>query len=83
MGSVMKVSELIEQLQQLDGDRLVVLSSDGEGNSFRKLGDFSTAMFDPEEREIGLEVLTEELKQAGYSDEDVMEDGEPAVVLWP
>lgn len=78
----MTVKELIKELKKLDGNRLVVISSDSEGNSFNEFYSYSTASYDKGAREIGLEELTEELKNDGYSEEDVKE-GVPCVVLWP
>ena len=79
----MKVSDLIAKLQELDGNRLVVLSSDAEGNHYGSLYRIWTAKYDPRYHEIGLEALTEPDRQAGYTEEDVMESGVPAVVLCP
>lgn len=77
----MKVRELIALLQQEDPERLVVLAVDEEGNGFSLVHQVSPAMYS--EGETGLEALTPELEDQGYSDEDVMKDGEKAVVLWP
>lgn len=76
----MKLRELIELLQQEDGERLVVLAIDTEGNGFKPLSEISTAAF--EDGDIGLEELTEDLRAQGYSEEDLCY-GEPAIVLWP
>ena len=75
----MKVKELIEKLQAVDPDLLVVMSSDAEGNGFHPLEDALTGGY--ADGEVGLLELTDELKKAGYSEEDVR--GEPAMVLWP
>jgi hypothetical protein len=80
----MKISHLITKLKKLDPDALVVLSKDPEGNGFDICSDVVEGYkFDREEREIGLESLTEQAVEDGYSEEDVMEDGERCVVLWP
>lgn len=79
----MKVKKLIELLQKEDPNRIVVLSSDMEGNNFGELDDVSTGKWDKTNREIGLEKLTKELIGYGYSEEDVMKDGQKAVFLWP
>lgn len=44
----MKVKELIEELSKLDGERLVVMSKDGEGNSYSPLADVIEATYVPE-----------------------------------
>lgn len=82
----MKVSELIECLENLDQDRIVVLSIDEEGNGYRLLekdgiGGQNTA-FDKENQEVGLERLTNALKEKGYCEEDVLVGGTPAVVFY-
>ena len=84
------VNNLVKMLQEMIeedssvGDRIVVLSSDPEGNSFRAFfGDINTNnVFDEDEREVRLEELTPELEEQGYSEEDIGE-GKPCIVLWP
>ena len=78
----MTVRELIALLGTHDPDRLVVLSRDAEGNGYEPLRIVATAAYDEAEREIGLEVLTDDDRAAGYGEEDVGR-GVPAVVLWP
>jgi len=83
----MKVKELIEQLKKIDPEREVVLSADGEGNSYSPLEDIweKNCCFVEEDRETHFEELTEELKKDGYSEEDIY-DGDksvPAIVLYP
>jgi len=82
----MFVSELRDILKNFDGDRLVLISSDEEGNSFRALErnhiNTGACTNDAEfEIEVGLEHLTEALEGMGYSDEDVIVNGIPALVL--
>lgn len=79
----MTVKELVELLQQEDPTRIVVLSRDSEGNGYSEARHCDTASFDERDREIGLEVLTQEDIDEGYSEEDVMSHGVPALVLWP
>jgi hypothetical protein len=82
----MKVKELIELLQKQNPDALVVMSGDPEGNDFSELVDVSTEYnYKREDYEgrIGFAKLTEELEEQGYSEEDIMEDGAPAIVFWP
>lgn len=78
----MKAKELIEILQE-DPEREVVMASDSEGNSFDGVSQVSTCKYNSEEREIGLEKLTLVEKKMGYSEEDVMQGGVKAFVLWP
>lgn len=82
----MTVTELIALLQKEDGNRIVVMSKDGEGNGFSLLGDVATSSCRVGRRwdvEIGLEELTPEYVRRGYGEEDVLENGTPALVLWP
>ena len=74
----------MDLLKQYDPDMLVVLSKDAEGNGFSELDDYSTIYnYNTEEHEIGIRTLTEDLSLSGYTEEDVMEDGEPCIILWP
>jgi len=76
------VKDLKKLLENVDDDRIVVLSSDPEGNSyspFRESGEFS---YDEYQGEVGLEELTKELIEDGYSENDLL-NGQPALVLYP
>jgi len=81
----MKVIDLynvIKELVRVSPEHIVVLSSDEEGNSYSPLrGIYTNNMYN--EGEIGLETLTEDLKKQGYSEEDVMIDGQKAIVFSP
>jgi len=68
----------------LDGNILMVLSSDGEGNSHREAGDYWLAAFVPSKNGYGdvyLPKLTEELKRSGLDEEDVRTPGEGDAIL--
>ena len=83
----MTVRELIEQLQERDPDEVVILQKDAEGNGHSPLEDFSNCdTYLPESTrsgEVGFSALTPELVKEGYSKEDVICGGVPAVVLCP
>lgn len=79
----MKVKDLIKQLQKIDQERLVILSSDEEGNSYSLLRVVSECAYSEEDRIVGLEELTAVDEKDGYSEEDVIADGIKAVCLWP
>ena len=81
----MKVKELKQLLEGVDDERIVVLSRDPEGNGFSPLVSVEIDMkYDQRgENEIGYEKLTPELIKAGYTEEDVIEGGKLAIVLWP
>lgn len=76
------VKNLIEELQKLDPEDYVVLSSDQEGNTYNFLEGIAInqrlnngGVFLPE--------LTPELEEEGYTPEDVCEEGVPCVVFYP
>lgn len=83
----MKVKELIEMLQSENQEAIVVMSSDGEGNSFSPVADFGDVdMYKADSTwsgEVGYSKLTPKMKKEGYSEEDLLTDGEPAVVIYP
>lgn len=77
----MTVNELMRLLKDVDGNNLVVLSKDAEGNAYKPLGYYSVSVY--KDGEIGLVELTEGAKQFGYTEEDVINDGQKALVLYP
>lgn len=82
----MNVKELIEMLSGFEPDRIVVMAGDAEGNSYSLMHGAWTGRYRAETTgygDVGLEGLDEELMAQGYSEEDVMQDGEPALVLTP
>lgn len=82
----MTVRELIAELQQEDPDRLVVTSKDAEGNRHSPLSGFWVGAYRAENSysgEVGLEKLTKEYRKQGYTEEDVVTDGVPCIVLSP
>lgn len=83
----MKVKELIKLLAEENQEAEVIMSSDGEGNSYSPfycLGDVDTYKADSTwSGDMGYSKLTKELKDAGYGDGDIITDGKPAVLLCP
>lgn len=79
----MKVKELIRRLKTLEQDREVILSRDEEGNGFELLRSIEPCLYDADERQSSIEELTDEMRTLGYSEDDVLENGIPAVCLWP
>lgn len=82
----MTVAELIEFLSGLDPNRVVIVSKDAEGNHYSPLSGCYTAAYRPDSTwsgEVGLEELTEDDKKYGYTEEDVISDGQPCVVITP
>lgn len=82
----MTVKELIEQLQKIENkDRIVIMSKDAEGNDYSPLYDLSEKSYKAETTwygEVSPEFLTDEMKDEGWTDEDI-KGGEPALVLGP
>lgn len=82
----MTVAELIVKLQQVDGNRLVILQKDSEGNGYSPLdGADDNAVYEPLTTwrgEVKMQRLTNDLRRQGYSDEDIGE-GQPCLVLYP
>ncbi len=78
----MNVLELITILQGANPLHEVVLSRDAEGNGYLPLRVVAPSNNNYVDGTIYLERLTDELRSAGYTDEDVG-PGVPAVVLWP
>lgn len=82
------VRELIKELESIENkERIVIMQRDAEGNGYSPLYSIddtsaykaTTTWFG----EVGFEKLTEELKKAGYNEEDIMTDGQPCLVLCP
>lgn len=86
----MTVRELIALLSQENGDDLVVLARDSEGNGFSPLSEeVSADMYIANSTwsgEVKLRKLTRELAKSGWTEEDVgtpEEGAQPCVTLWP
>ena len=83
----MKVKELIELLKQENQEKLVIMSSDGEGNSFSPLCDFGdTDCYLADSTysgEMGYSKLTKKQKADGYGAGDILTNGVPALVIYP
>ena len=79
----MKVGQLIEELKKINPEKVVVLSGDSEGNDYREMSEieWENIVFNEEESEVGFEYLSEELKDEGYDEEDIIE-GEKAIVFY-
>jgi len=82
--SAITVKQLIEGLKEFPQDAIVVLSKDGEGNSFSPIPDdgfYSTGKYSPDSTWSGEFTSDESIKE----DEDayVAENAQDCVVLWP
>jgi hypothetical protein len=82
----MKVKDLIELLQKEDQEALVVCSADSEGNRYSPLASFWSGAYRAETTwngEAGLSCLTKHDHLLGYTEEDVIRGGVPAIILTP
>ena len=71
----MNIKELKKILSEYPDDFEVIMSSDGEGNSFSPLADFGIGMYIPDTTYSGEIWMGDEIKE---------EDGkENCIVLWP
>ena len=67
------VKDLIKHLETFDGDLAIITSIDDEGNGYRdiNLRWVGLEAYDPDEMEVGILELTQELEEEGYSEEDI------------
>ena len=82
----MTVRELIDILQNEDPNRIVIMARDSEGNGYSPLRNFWIGAYQPDSTysgEVGMERLTKEDEDDGYTEEDVIEGGQPALILTP
>lgn len=84
----MTVADLIEELSKIDPDRVLIMQKDAEGNGYSPLHciDGENVGYHADctwAGDVSYETLTKELKDDGYSEEDVRAGGTPCVVLCP
>lgn len=82
----MLVFQLIKKLKKFNDFDKVLISSDEEGNSIKELYSIEECLARKEGNEFVMKLrdLTPELRQEGYTDEDVGDVGdESAIVLFP
>lgn len=76
------VKDLITILKSIENkDRVIILSRDEEGNGFAPLAELWASAY--KDGDVGIEELTQKLEEQGYSEEDVIKNGQPCVVFWP
>ena len=79
----MRVSELIELLEDHNPEALVIMAGDPEGNDYYTTPvTVDGPLYINEEGEVGFNSITPELEEQGYTDEDLI-IGEECVVLIP
>jgi hypothetical protein len=82
----MKVKELIKLLTNFNQEDIVIMSSDSEGNNYSPLASIYTGSYRAKNSysgEVGILELTPALIKAGFSEEDILEDSVPCVLLGP
>lgn len=82
------VGKLRMMLEKYDPEDLVIMSSDEEGNRYLPLYQIEeNAVFNTRDDEYaGIRVLTKELEDAGFSEEDIAEKksyNKNAIILYP
>jgi len=77
----MTTKELINLLEKCNPDALVVMAKDGEGSSHSPLDDMWGGAY--RAGEVGYLTLSSALLAEGYTEEDIISDGVPAVILRP
>jgi len=82
----MKVKDLIERLSLIDPDREVIMQRDPHACCCSPLVDLWEGAYRPATEwagEAGFETLTEGDREKGFTEEDVILDGQKAVFLQP
>ncbi len=82
----MKVWELIDILKTVHPEKEVVMSKDGEGNGYSPLADTTEMEYMAEcsyYGYVGFKEITPAMELEGYGEEDLIKDGESALVLYP
>lgn len=74
----MTVRELIEILEDVDGDTIVLIS---DGDDTFELEFVETELMMDDDGDIGFAEMTDELEELGYDEEDIIEDGFSIVLL--
>ncbi len=84
---LLTVGSLINILEKFDPERVVIIAKDAEGNDFSPLSEITMAAYLPQTTHwgtIGLEELTGDLEDLGYSEDDVVQKGGiPCIILEP
>ena len=76
----MKVSQLMDILENCNPDAEVIMAGDPEGNYYGSVSGVDEDLYFNEEGEVGFNSITPELRERGFSDEDLIV-GKECVVL--
>lgn len=83
--SLITVGQLSKLLEREDPNRIVILQKDSEGNGHSPLSSLWTGAYRAQTTwsgEVGLEELTPDDIEQGFSEDDVIK-GKPALILCP
>lgn len=83
---MLTVGEFITELQKLDPCRVLVMAKDAEGNGFSPLGGLWEGAYKPDSTwsgQVGFESPASAVANGYDAFEDVLEGGQPCVVLTP
>ena len=78
----MIVSELMDILENCNPEAEVYMAGDDEGNYYNSVSGIDEELYINENGDIGFNCLTQELREEGYTDEDLV-IGKECVVLLP
>ena len=83
----MTVKKLKKLLESVDENRIVIMSKDAEGNAYSPLEALDNdAIYKADSTysgDVSIEKLTPSSKKQGWTKEDIILEGKPALVLWP
>jgi hypothetical protein len=78
----MIVRKLMDILENCNPDAEVVMAGDPEGNYYSHVGSVDEDLYINEDGEVGFNCITPELREQGFTDEDLI-TGKECVVLIP
>jgi len=78
----MKVSQLMDILENCNPDAEVIMAGDEEGNYYCNIESVDDDLYIDEDGNVGFNSITPELREEGFSDEDLVV-GKECVVLIP
>ena len=79
----MTVDQLMDALSKLDGDTVVVLAKDEEGNGWSPLDELQVGVYQPETTWSGEFYEQDIIGDHDYNQPDKGDESFPAVCLWP
>ena len=81
------VGEIKKALEGVSDDTVIVIAVDPEGNSYRAIdsdGVLRDHNFNEDTHEVGFGEIDDAMKmRLGITEDEIMTDGDPCIVLWP